>query len=182
MTSQQCHSYCHSRAKTKHQPAVLYEVVRQDAAAPPPGAAAAPRHLRPSQPPAPVPPLPGGVRHRPPPGEARGPHPPRRQAPLLRLQVGQGGPGGHLAQPLPGQAHLSHGGSGQQSRRPGRTSSSSLPSWLLPTPPCRQPRSFDTLLTNSPQAGINKKTYSLLDLEGREIHCTSGLPWCPARP
>ena len=62
-----------------------------------------------------------------------------------------------------------------------------LPPVLAPPHPTVRVRPPDSIFFLCPhmspwQAGINSRVYDLLDLEGREIHCTASLPWCPNRP
>ena len=61
-----------------------------------------------------------------------------------------------------------------------------LPPILAPPHPRVRVRHYVSYMLRpdliSDQAGINSRVYALLDLEGREIHCSANLPWCPKRP
>ena len=61
-----------------------------------------------------------------------------------------------------------------------------LPPILAPPHPRVRVRNYVSYMLRpdliSDQAGINSRVYALLDLEGREIHCSANLPWCPKRP
>ena len=61
-----------------------------------------------------------------------------------------------------------------------------LPPILAPPHPRVRVRHYVSYMLRphliSYQAEINSRVYALLDLEGREIHCSANLPWCPKRP